>query len=296
MESSFGSSYFSIAKSKPLTVNLGDSDFIDWISSLNPTLPSKYPSLSAESQVKLKTLFILNRQTNSAVDEALKNINRCEQEFLALHKKLSDQLEQLGLGDDDSSSSETLKAVELSAITLAKGKIGDGTEIGSAASLAADFLVQTNISRQKLGLKKEIMILKRKNERLKDSVSYYQRECKVASEEVASLQAGLKSSFDLTQNYCKVGKLHMTPSLSRVELHDIGISPATSKQAILDSYKAYRSQLSEITILEKKLKQYSGLPPNITEAVQVVNSAKTRLDSLSDELKSKLTSFHRKGF
>ncbi|KAK3927319.1 DNA repair protein RAD50 [Frankliniella fusca] len=279
----------------PTHPNARDREFMEWMSSLNPTLLSRYPTLTKQSQHKLRTLHALNQQANNAVDEVLKGINRCEEDYKALAEKNFTHLQLLGLSEDEDFSCETQSILQDVGAILSKGHVGDGTCVGSAATLAVDFLAHTEAARQKLNLIKDIKITQRKNERLKENLLYFEKEYKLATDEITNFQDTLESSaVELNFSLQNLSNLSKTNSSSRIELENHGVPTTISTHAILDLYNAYRAVMNDIQDLEKKFEHYDDLPPSITETVKIVEKTRELLESTSNTLRKKLASFHKR--
>lgn len=266
-----------------------DSDFMEWLSATNPLLMRRYPTYSRETQLRLKTLHLFSLQADGSVNEVLKTINKCEQEYESLAEKTFQHLQLLGLDEDDDFSCDTLRLLQEAAAIICQGTVGDGSDAGAASALASDFLHQASIVKQKLSLTKEIKATRKRNERLRESLQFLETECKMASDEVSSLQSLLEATtIDLSVSQAKQTKL------SKTVLDDHGVSPAISDQTILDTYNNYNSLQDEIRCLEEKFKQYGELPPSIAQASDVVQRTKEHLESVSDNLKEKLKAAFQK--
>ncbi|XP_034235604.1 uncharacterized protein LOC117641992 [Thrips palmi] len=294
--SSFLDPHFNKVRPRNATIkNNGDEEFMKWMSSMNPKLLSKYPAFSKESQAKLRSLYTFNLQTDSTVDDIIKNMNRSDSEYEALALKTSDHLQRLHLGDDEELSCDTQQALLEKGSIVVQGNLGDGSDVGAVATLAVDFLAQSNTSRQKLGLVKDIQLLRRRNERLRENSKYFGRELKLATEEVASQQTFLENLIiDLNVSQSNLSKLNQTLSSTKAELNERGVTPAISNQAIMDAYQDYITLQNEINCLKGKLSKYGDLPCSVTEASKVISSKKQHLDALSNELKNVLASYYSK--
>ncbi|XP_026271784.1 uncharacterized protein LOC113201976 [Frankliniella occidentalis] len=272
----------------------GDREFMVWMSSFSPNLLSRYPTLTKEAQSKLRSLYTINQQADNAVEEVLRGLNRCEQDYEALAEKTVSQLQLLGLSEDEEFSCETQNVLREVGAIISKGHVGDGTGAGSAATLAVDFLAHASAARQKLNLLKDIKLMRKRNERLKDNLLYFEKEYKMAADEVSNLQNYLESSaVELNVSHSNLSNLSKTNSSSRIEFENQAVPSTISTQAILDSHYAYEGLIKDIQNLEKKFEQYGELPPSITEAVKIVERTKEQLESTSATLKMKLTSYHK---
>lgn len=264
-----------------------------WMSSFNPKLLSKYPSFSKESQSKLRSLYNFNLQTDSALVDIIKSVTRCESDYEALALKTSDHVRRLHFADDEELSCDTQQSLVEVGDIIAQGNVGDGSDVGAVATLAVDFLAQTNTARQKLALVKDIQLIKKRNERLRENSHYFGRELKLATEDVAYQQNLLENlMIDLNVSQSKFSKLNQTLSSTRCELNELGVTPAISNQAIMETHQEYLSLQNKIRILKEKLKRYGELPSSITEASKVISNKKEHLDHLSNEIKKILSSYY----
>lgn len=262
------------------------------MSSFNPKLLSKYPSLSKESQSKLRCLYTFNLQTDSSLDDIIKSVSRCESEYEALALKTSKHLQHLHFDDEELSCDTQQSLVEIGDIVV-RGNAGDGSDAGAVANLAVDFLAQTNTARQKLVLVKEIQMLRKRNERLRENTQFFGRELKLATDEILSQQALLENVIiDLNVSQSKFSKLNRTLSSVKAELNDRGVTPAISNQAIMEAHQEYITLQTEINALKEKLNKYGELPCSVTEAAKVISIKKQHLDDLSNEVRNLLSSYY----
>lgn len=269
---------------------------MNWMSSFNGSLLSKFPLLSSESQFKLKDLYSLNLQANSSVEEVIKGFNRCGSEYEGLSIKVDNCLQVLGVDDKEDFSSETHKAMQDIGAIITSGNIGDGTDIAAVSCLATGVLVKATQARQKSSLVKDIKTIHRKNTRLRETFTYYEKEVKMANEEVFHLQSVLDTAVDdVRAVQVEFSKLTENITATRHELEKLGVTSTISSQTILDMYQLFMNLDSDIKLLQGKLKKYGELPPSIAESSKIVANTKIHLASVVTDLKSKLTAVYSRG-